>query len=570
MRLSTMFAFDFYRPEDKDFSKSTAPEDPYHDLFDQWLNEDSAHLSTPANESDAFQAFNFGLDDETGSSESHSTASKTASLPPSKSPLPSRLQFSPAQQTLTLRSRPSVTHYRVPRTAISNSELLNLEGISSVDNSHAKAPSSSASASVAGTLRRKAKFYAPPETQRGLSQKVSKTKSTEVMRPSFFYQQDTPSCHEWTQRFKQISLQTPTNTPQMSPPQTRGTYRDKKPGNISTSNYRSLQGKLEGAANVGTKSAPLQEVTTTPQTAFYEPLPTVPGLQGHGSHGDYPLMPSAAVSAGAEDQRPADERSQARPLRHPPSWGYLPISPLDLDFSTVSPTHVQPSWLHAPPENVQSYRQNAHASQPPPAMAQASPDYTSQGFLIQYETYGQFSNEDPSVGYSVMPSTQLQSNTIPDEIPIDLYGHGDPDLVDVPPPPRTPPLRSLSASPPPASPSKMRARSKGRGHKKTKSVGMLKQPKSASTLKSAKSSGNLKSPKSTAGGFAFDNFVNFTADDSNRILTGVAPSGSSKTKARREQEANEKKRKLSLAALKAIQEAGGDVEKLKAEFDDDE
>ena len=49
----------------------------------------------------------------------------------------------------------------------------------------------------------------------------------------------------------------------------------------------------------------------------------------------------------------------------------------------------------------------------------------------------------------------------------------------------------------------------------------------------------------------------------------MAPSGSSKTKARREQEANEKKRKLSLAALRAIQEAGGDVnavEMLKAEF----
>ena len=107
-----------------------------------------------------------------------------------------------------------------------------------------------------------------------------------------------------------------------------------------------------------------------------------------------------------------------------------------------------------------------------------------------------------------------------------------------------------------------------RSHKKTKSVGQLKQPKSCSTLKSAKSLGNIKSPKA-ATGCSFDNFVNFTAHDSDRILTGVAPSGSSKTKARREQEANEKKRKLSLAALRAIQEAGGDVnavEMLKAEF----
>ena len=59
-------------------------------------------------------------------------------------------------------------------------------------------------------------------------------------------------------------------------------------------------------------------------------------------------------------------------------------------------------------------------------------------------------------------------------------------------------------------------------------------------------------------------FVNFTPEDSHKILTGVAPSGSSKTKARREQEAREKRRKLSEAALMAVRNAGGDVEALEA------
>lgn len=54
-------------------------------------------------------------------------------------------------------------------------------------------------------------------------------------------------------------------------------------------------------------------------------------------------------------------------------------------------------------------------------------------------------------------------------------------------------------------------------------------------------------------------FVNFTPHDGRKILTGVAPSGSSKTKARREKEAAEKRRRLSLAAARAILEAGGDV-----------
>lgn len=58
-------------------------------------------------------------------------------------------------------------------------------------------------------------------------------------------------------------------------------------------------------------------------------------------------------------------------------------------------------------------------------------------------------------------------------------------------------------------------------------------------------------------------FVNFTPQDHGKILNGVAPSGSSKTKARREKEAADKRRRLSQAAVKAVIEAGGDVETLQ-------
>lgn len=54
-------------------------------------------------------------------------------------------------------------------------------------------------------------------------------------------------------------------------------------------------------------------------------------------------------------------------------------------------------------------------------------------------------------------------------------------------------------------------------------------------------------------------FVNFTPSDAGRILSGVAPSGSSKTKARREREAQEKRRKLTEAAAAAVVAAGGDA-----------
>jgi hypothetical protein len=60
-------------------------------------------------------------------------------------------------------------------------------------------------------------------------------------------------------------------------------------------------------------------------------------------------------------------------------------------------------------------------------------------------------------------------------------------------------------------------------------------------------------------------FVNYTPQDRKKILTGVAPSGSSKTKARRDREALEKRRKLSEAAKRAVLEAGGDLASLERE-----
>jgi len=101
--------------------------------------------------------------------------------------------------------------------------------------------------------------------------------------------------------------------------------------------------------------------------------------------------------------------------------------------------------------------------------------------------------------------------------------------------------RTPSASPPPNARHR-RASSKGRSHHRRKS------------------SSNNAGVRAVSVGF-----VNFTPDDSRKILTGVAPSGSSKTKARREKEAAEKRRKLSEAAKRAIIEAGGDPKMLERE-----
>jgi hypothetical protein len=90
-------------------------------------------------------------------------------------------------------------------------------------------------------------------------------------------------------------------------------------------------------------------------------------------------------------------------------------------------------------------------------------------------------------------------------------------------------------------------------HRRNKSVGH-------NHIRRKSAGASSKSPRHASAGF-----VNFTPNDSEKILTGVAPSGSSKTKARREKEAAEKRRKQLEVATKAVERAGGDVNMFKRE-----
>ncbi|OTA69994.1 hypothetical protein K449DRAFT_380025 [Hypoxylon sp. EC38] len=79
---------------------------------------------------------------------------------------------------------------------------------------------------------------------------------------------------------------------------------------------------------------------------------------------------------------------------------------------------------------------------------------------------------------------------------------------------------------------------------------------------STSSAGGGSSSGGGGGGFSIE-FCNYTPNDKKVLMNGVAPSGSSKTKARREREAQEHKRKMSERYMQAIRAAGADVEKLK-------
>lgn len=136
-------------------------------------------------------------------------------------------------------------------------------------------------------------------------------------------------------------------------------------------------------------------------------------------------------------------------------------------------------------------------------------------------------------------------------------------------PPRAPSsgARHLSCSPirktraPSASPQPAHSRhSSGGSIGSTRSAsgrGMV--PGTPTTIRKQRRS---REPSGSSAGGGEIGFVNFTPSDGGMLMTGVAPSGSSKTKARREREAMERRRRLSEAALKAVQAAGGDVDQL--------
>jgi hypothetical protein len=96
-----------------------------------------------------------------------------------------------------------------------------------------------------------------------------------------------------------------------------------------------------------------------------------------------------------------------------------------------------------------------------------------------------------------------------------------------------------------------------------KSIGAPKASSFTNSHHTSKTPRTPRTPKTPSGPVGVIDFVNFTPKDSAKLLSDVAPSGSSKTRARREQEARDKRRRLSEAAVRAVRRAakaaGADV-----------
>ncbi|KAK4657830.1 hypothetical protein QC762_201350 [Podospora pseudocomata] len=93
-----------------------------------------------------------------------------------------------------------------------------------------------------------------------------------------------------------------------------------------------------------------------------------------------------------------------------------------------------------------------------------------------------------------------------------------------------------------------------RGHKSTRRTA------SCSSLAALAGMGGVEHNGDGGGG---GSFVNYTPNDKQLLMTGVAPSGSSKTKLRREKEAKEKAREFKERLARAVEAAGGDLKRLE-------
>lgn len=536
-----------FQSEDKgpDLSASSA-EDPFNDLFNQLISHDSSASSDNANLSHSFDYLHFPIHDDTTSISSN-LGEHTSNNVRSHTVRPQRLRPAGLRCTQSQEVLPSQTYQRFacferPKAAISGAELLNLEGKIVLQASPTRSNLVSVSTTPPNrTLRRKTTIS--PETLRHrYHHKVSKspgvgiTDSSKMMRPSYYYRQEPPSIHEWTQRFEQISLQAPVRASPMSPPPSDVLFRDEKgprnPALNPGAAYRSLEQK-ESYENISTQlmKDSLQNMTD------FNPLPSPTDFSNFDTSSSQPA--AMVIDEGRETRSSVKLEvaiSPPLPPEHPSSWIQPAASTDSFDF-TISPSEIHSNWPPSLLDTSGGCYDNVVASHSAPALTHTGmgfPNLSDQGLMIQDHPMEQFITENPSLDYFSPPPDPFASaafDTYP-PIPPPAINTGRPRT-----PSSLPPSPCPSPSPTSKSPSKSRRRSKSsRRRASTKS---LQQPTAIE-------------------------FVNFTPNDSQKILNGVAPSGSSKTKARREQEDNDKRRKLSQAAEEAVRDSGGDVSRFRA------
>ncbi|KAI9881596.1 MAG: hypothetical protein M1830_000160 [Pleopsidium flavum] len=550
--MSMVSPLDFsVRPEDKAFNFFPQPlEDPFDDLFDQYINYDPFESSQSNNASSASGDLEFSFVAGNSSSGSEPTGtSPTVGLDArhAQSHQPWRTTLWPNQQNVASSSQGYQTfiqHKPTDEAVLYDTELLSLKGISRPTVASRPAPSSLPSTPPSTPSRKKTKSATTtPKAirRRDLDARKGSIRnssvSPKIMRPSHYHRVEMPSYHEWTQRFENFNLEVPAENLPMSPPPSTKVSQEEKltrlivPAETTKQEFAEQQGFEDVVSPLQRFSIPSGSVTgSMPIPAAQMPNIHRAALQRRTTTDGIGYPTAMYSQIDLQSPQPQSQRQA--------SWMPTSTRPSDFGFDTSSDFQSQDWWTTSATQPSHPYYQTATTSnrQASHSLAQLSSDsFASQGLMISCDpvtALDPFVAEDPSIDYFTASSdlfnplaTGAYSPTVSPSTSRQRY--------------RTPPSRSPSASPSAITPTKTRRTSRPSNRRKSCTT-------------------TPKTPTSVG-------FVNFTPSDSKKILTGVAPSGSSKTKARREKEAIEKRRRLSQAAVRAIKEAGGDLEALQAE-----
>ncbi|MCJ1416934.1 hypothetical protein MMC32_003273 [Xylographa parallela] len=499
---------DFPLFEDKDLGVlSPSLDHSFENFFDQYFSqeEDFPDSSDNSNESNFFEDLGAGLSGDISFDEQ--SAIKPSS--PQYQPLHSRTANAWRQHKAALvpQSQKLVHRMRPDGVAISGNELLNLEGKAQLHQADFPAPLSKPNTPPYTTRRvKQSSCSGSPVTPTRSTHRVSKTHvPPKMMRPSFYAKQDSPTSAEWTERFQHFSLQTPPQIFPLSPPSSAVLPQHSQSSGLILSDHN-----LEALSPI------------SPTTFVHNPARARKQSRMSADNSYTPTMQESRNSS---------------------MW----LSNSNFDFSADLQSELS-DFSRPLPVNEQELQTHSQTLMQSMDFMQMPTDFGNQGLMIQCGPLDDpFQDMQPSKEYlaSAFDPFHIDSTIEEDEnYSSDLTtGTGIPRTHNI-----QSPYRSQSPSPPstPLHLSKSRRQSR---HSRRKSS----------------SYSTPKTPKTPTGGVGAVGFVNYTRSDSRKILTGVAPSGSSKTKARREKEASDRRRKLSEAAAKAVKDAGGDVEALRKE-----
>ena len=381
-----------------------------------------------------------------------------------------------------------------------------------------------------------------------------------------------PHHETWQQDFQNFHLQVPEEALPLSPPPSG---RPLQHGNATRMN----------ALNVAQNGSHLQTPSLMmPSYALNQPIPSIehpdPDLYVPRTHATFVPSGPTMLSSPTDQITLSSHHAPQPQVQTIHSWNEE-TSDTGHGASYVYEIHPQimeggqtQAWWSSPPSTSNPsatssyeppqedyYRQIAAPSPQRPVhqlISSSSHNLQSGGLMIQYPSddgHPQKSDHNQSVAAHPFSPT----SAYPPLPPLKSHSYHQvfsPTSPFTTPRRRPPPSPSRSASVSPTSITRSTRQTSPTRSSRRKSMG---NPKASGVSKTPRTP---KTPKTRTAGFEM-NFVNLTPADSAKLLSDVAPSGSSKTRARREQEARDKRRRLSEAAVRAVRRAGGDTKALE-------